>query len=594
MTEPERPTCAAGDCPAEPAVPYDRCLGHVSAEELAEVVADYWPGGDLDARGVTLDTDRLDRILAGFREDRGQPALVRNAHFEGARFLGDASFRGVRFAGDARFGGAAFSGDGSFEDCVFEGVAAFEEALFSGRGDFTGASFGEASFDDARFTADALFRGARFAGGGGFARIVVGGDADFGGARFDEDAWFPGARFDRMAALGEAVFGAGAVFVGVRFGGEVDIGGARFGADAAFSFARFERAVRLGPAVVDGKLALDGAAFDGSVQIEAVAAAVTAFQASFGGGAGLRLRYARVVLDGITSGGPVTVAAATEPFALDTGTTVDESTVPAGNPAPALMSLRGVDAARLVLVNLDLSHCRFTDAYNLDEVQLEGRCRFAGTPTWVRARSGPLWWRYARRQTIVEEHTWREGHRFPTRHSDGERPLEPERLATIYRQLRKALEDAKNEPGAADFYYGEMEMRRHAPTTQAGERRILALYWALSGYGLRASRAIAALLLLLLLTTTGFATVGFAASQRTEYHPIAGQAGAYAQTVTAGPKPGWAAALDHSLDSATSLLRTPEAPPLTQPGKVLEITLRLLGPLLLGLAVLAVRNRVKR
>jgi len=27
-------------------------------------------------------------------------------------------------------------------------------------------------------------------------------------------------------------------------------------------------------------------------------------------------------------------------------------------------------------------------------------------------------------------------------------------------ELRKGLEDAKNEPGAADFYYGEMEMRR--------------------------------------------------------------------------------------------------------------------------------------
>jgi hypothetical protein len=40
--------------------------------------------------------------------------------------------------------------------------------------------------------------------------------------------------------------------------------------------------------------------------------------------------------------------------------------------------------------------------------------------------------------------------------------LPPARLAVLYRQLRKAQEDAKNEPGAADFYYGEMEMRRLA------------------------------------------------------------------------------------------------------------------------------------
>jgi hypothetical protein len=32
----------------------------------------------------------------------------------------------------------------------------------------------------------------------------------------------------------------------------------------------------------------------------------------------------------------------------------------------------------------------------------------------------------------------------------------------LYRALRKGREDAKDEPGAADFHYGEMEMRRHA------------------------------------------------------------------------------------------------------------------------------------
>jgi hypothetical protein len=62
--------------------------------------------------------------------------------------------------------------------------------------------------------------------------------------------------------------------------------------------------------------------------------------------------------------------------------------------------------------------------------------------------------------------------------------LQPERLAALYRQLRKAQEDAKNEPGAADFYYGEMEMRRHATTAHPGERVLLFLYWLTSGYGL--------------------------------------------------------------------------------------------------------------
>ncbi|MGX1887663.1 hypothetical protein [Streptomyces sp. NPDC055287] len=32
----------------------------------------------------------------------------------------------------------------------------------------------------------------------------------------------------------------------------------------------------------------------------------------------------------------------------------------------------------------------------------------------------------------------------------------PAQLAPVYRALRKAFEDSKKEPGAADFYYGEM------------------------------------------------------------------------------------------------------------------------------------------
>ncbi|MFB7008709.1 MULTISPECIES: hypothetical protein [unclassified Streptomyces] len=66
----------------------------------------------------------------------------------------------------------------------------------------------------------------------------------------------------------------------------------------------------------------------------------------------------------------------------------------------------------------------------------------------------------------------------------------PARLAPVYRSLRKAFEDGKNEPGAADFYYGEMEMRRADEESPRAERWLLAAYWALSGYGMRATRAL--------------------------------------------------------------------------------------------------------
>jgi hypothetical protein len=43
--------------------------------------------------------------------------------------------------------------------------------------------------------------------------------------------------------------------------------------------------------------------------------------------------------------------------------------------------------------------------------------------------------------------------------------LDPGQIAGLYRALRKGREDAKNEPGAADFYYGEMEMCRARPVS---------------------------------------------------------------------------------------------------------------------------------
>jgi len=171
----------------------------------------------------------------------------------------------------------------------------------------------------------------------------------------------------------------------------------------------------------------------------------------------------------------------------------------------------------------------------------------------------------------------------------------------VYRELRKSFEDAKNEPGAADFYYGEMEMRRMASRADPPHRfenALLTAYWAVSGYGLRTSRAFLALLLALAVGTVLFATVGFGHTQQTVYVPVrtttANQPVTYKQSTVPDGKPGFRDAAYYSVQSATSLLREPSSEPLTTIGRTVEIALRLLGPLLLGLALLALRGRVKR
>ena len=116
--------------------------------------------------------------------------------------------------------------------------------------------------------------------------------------------------------------------------------------------------------------------------------------------------------------------------------------------------------------------------------------------------------------------------------------------------------------------------------------------------GVRATIAFLVLLLALAVATVLFATVGFGRSQQTVYvpirSPIVNQPVAYKQTTVPDGKPGFREAAYYSVQSATSLLREPTSEPLTTIGRFTEITLRLLGPLLLGLAVLALRGRVKR
>jgi hypothetical protein len=126
-----------------------------------------------------------------------------------------------------------------------------------------------------------------------------------------------------------------------------------------------------------------------------------------------------------------------------------------------------------------------------------------------------------------------------------------------------------------------MEMRRHAAIGRAVpgaraksrvEHVVLWLYWLVSGYGLRASRALAALAVTIPVFSVLLWQFGF------------------------DPQQPYLRALLYSAESTSSLFRTPELrnATLTYGGEALQIVLRLLGPLFLGLAILSLRGRVKR
>lgn len=165
----------------------------------------------------------------------------------------------------------------------------------------------------------------------------------------------------------------------------------------------------------------------------------------------------------------------------------------------------------MVLRNVDVSQTVFVNAINLDQIRLEGRCRYLRTPRpdWRQNR----FLHRSSRAVIGAEDMWRRNRigaaraiRFPPDsvafHNTRDAVAEPASIAPVYRYLRKALEDGKDEPGAADFYYGEMEMRRLDRARPQTERALIAAYWAISGYGLRASRALCALMAVMILSFT--------------------------------------------------------------------------------------------
>jgi hypothetical protein len=300
----------------------------------------------------------------------------------------------------------------------------------------------------------------------------------------------------------------------------------------------------------------------------------------------LRLRGTRVRLDDLVCTGLVTVHGLQSPLAG-----VPEPQSAEGDGTVAVLSLVGVDADRLVLTDVDLARCRFAGIQRLDQIKLDGWCTFAADPAGMR-------------QVLAEEQHWRHtrGGRRAGRWAaapDGVEVVGPDRVQVLYRQLRKAFEEGKNEPGAADFYYGEMEMRR-AAATRLLDRWLLNAYWATSGYALRARRALACLTLVVAATILALTLWGFPATGKdlkadgtlttaTGGQPIAVTLHQSDPTKKLPDRIGKATEI--TLNAV--IFRAPDTE-LTTVGRYIDIAARLLGPLFLGFSLLAIRNRVKR
>ncbi|MFF2132881.1 pentapeptide repeat-containing protein [Streptomyces olivochromogenes] len=604
-TPPDWPPCGHSPTPEDPAVcrgihvpGHTACLAHLADADRDAYLAGLTPGRDIDHRGTPFTEGLLNQLLGALRDPATAHPRFGIAWFGSATFEGNAGFGSATFEGYASFGSVTFKGDAGFGSVTFKGDARFDSATFEGNAGFGSATFeGDAGFGSATFKWDAWFESATFEG-----------DTWFVGATFKDNARFRWATFKDNARFRWATFEGNAWFESATFEGNAWFESATFERNAGFESATFEKAASFGPLVCAGQLTLSGAMFGSPVTLSFAACHVECRRTRWSSTAEVRLRYATVDFAHAVFEYPLTIAAEQDPFVLTDGQLMAEAPLASlPDAAVRMTSLRGVDAAHLVLADVDLSSCLLIGTVHLDQIRLEGTCSFDTVPTGTHWRARrPM--RFTHRRTLAEEHHWRA--RQPTAAPGWHAAMPdvghvgPAQLAPVYRALRKAFEDGKYEPGAADFYYGEMEMRRHDRTQSTrAERGLLHGYWMLTGYGLRASRALgwlAAAMLVTIVLLMGFGLPKDAPKQEaTGTVPPGGGRVTFEigkddpHNPTGNRFTGerFEEALNVTLNSV--VFRSADQD-LTTAGTYIEMASRLAEPVLLGLALLAVRNRVKR
>ncbi len=600
--------CAEHGCQGVQLAGSERCLKHLSsAEQQTYLNGVREHRRAIDLRGTEIDEDLLGKVLnSRYSEnyyynwtaaDFSYATIeVDKANFEWTRFLGDARFNGTQFTGWVDLAFCRFDRDAGLE-CNVEGLLRISSSQFDEGVSISWGRCGELQaeaitskglvlLDGARVEGDATFRQSTFDDRVVISNMKVGGSVDFAGTtwnaptdeRYSVDVrdWLilDGAEFHKPShwSISAAVISC----VGASFRDTSSF--LAEGSMIILDRANFEKSTRIaGETFKDPARAASLVRLDVLDRMNSPEPMIP----------GAKIGKSEM---GILPGKEKELAESIQPIAL--------------SDRPNLVSARRVDLHHIALTDISANRCRFFDASALDGLRwtnmswaaspkIRARRRVVAEEIQLRASRR---WSWGWSTSSAESPKWL---RDPRQRPIGTAELEPIEekprpadIAEIYRQLRKGREDAKDTPGGADFYYGEMEMRRLAAKAFSGERALLSLYWAVSGYGLRASRSALALVVLMAIATYGMAASGYCNSE----DPFGDRTSATCVQEDGSPSISQTFTLSNlsfTAGTALTIVGAPEAQ-LTSTGYGIRLVLRLLGPLLVALSLLALRNRVKR
>jgi hypothetical protein len=138
-------TCSQHGCSGVRLATAACCLAHAATwdgpaldAELKRIGED----GTIDARGVYLSTEVIERVLKAVAHQGDRPSL-KAAQFERATFQGGRGFEEVTLLGKVTFWGATLQDWIGFGHATFQGDAVFMSARFLGEAVFDEATFQE-------------------------------------------------------------------------------------------------------------------------------------------------------------------------------------------------------------------------------------------------------------------------------------------------------------------------------------------------------------------------------------------------------------------------------------------------------------------
>lgn len=542
--------CSQHGCLGEALTAGGLCIAHADPAQRSAHLASL-PGSSrmLSLRGITVSQQLWNEILSS-------PVFANNTMQVPITFAGSEINASIRLEGRHFYHHLDFMGAGVFahielRGCTFQSSLSARFAFFNGGAlNCYGSTFAEpVDFSYSRTERVSLgFEGCTFSrdlNADGFAGAVHLGKSEVHGQFACKHS---------TATL---------IMNGCRIDGSIDFAQSELKGFHGEGMT-VESANRLGPCKIES-VNLRRSTFGTRIHMEVESNHIDLSSSNLKGGGLLESSGGKILLDQITLGGPLRVTGKID-----------------GKEKPKVLGLLNADVGQMSFARVDLTQCSFYGAHGLGSVDIESNVTFSVAPWWA-----------GRRKYIADELAWRENagrvHRLgwvaaaSEFHVGGRppqprkfeppkvhlRPLEAAQVAVTYRELRRSLESKSDMPGAADFYYGEMEMRRWSKQGARLDRMLATAYWMFSGYGLRPVRAF---VWWLLAVSGGAYTVRLAGFAEGEW----------------SVERGLLFALRASLPGITTLEK------LTQHGQAVETTLRVVGPVFLALFVLALRARVMR